>query len=804
MKLLNLIAVTVLLTAQSMVAQESAKLIPAQIISDGTSGAENTAALAFDGQISTGFKSTNATHAWTGMDLGKKCVITRLRWAPYQESGEDEETDYSSMVQLGIFEGANNRDFSDAIPLYMIPESSSDGQMEDAEVDVTRGFRYVRYVGPNNSYGYISEIEFWGYEGEGTDDRFYQPTNLPLVVINQDNMSDPSDKVTLLPAHGFVIYTTKKGKSKIIGDSCTIRGRGNYSWRGLPKKPYRVKFNSKIEMPRGGSKAKKWTLIPSYGDKTLMRNILAFDISRRFEMPYTPYCQAVDLILNGEYKGCYELCDQLEVSKNRLNIDEMVEADTIGDTVSGGYFYEYDGQMNFKSLSGWQKLSDKGKATYDVGFYTSVYNNPITIKSPNEDVMQQVQYEYLRSYLDEVELKNNDLDAGLIDCLNFDSFARFFIISEFVANTDTFFELYQYKKRGDNHVYFGPIWDCDLGFDNDNRTHTYLSNPDATGWTFENGGSAIEDWNSCGAMRTYAANLLKYAQATQSLEENWAYVRASRVISNDSLQDLITVLADSLDMSQKLNFKRWPILDAIVHNNYQALGSYDAEVGTIRSYIPRRIEWMDGKFNLTDASLTIEISNASWATVYLPIACKVPEKMMAYSVAGINEENKLILQSVSTMYPNLPYLLYASPGHYTLEGYGVTSVDEHGLGLLTGTDQGTYVPEGAYVLQNHNGHVAFYRVEDANTIAVGAGHAYLSLPLSEQNAPVRSFPLDWQADVLESVENSDGSVKIFDIAGHLIQEYDSGWTESAINGVLNQGIYIIDKGGSNRKLLLHK
>lgn len=43
----------------------------------------------------------------------------------------------------------------------------------------------------------------------------------------------------------------------------------------------------------------------------------------------------------------------------------------------------------------------------------------------------------------------------------------------------------------------------------------------------------------------------------------------------------------------ELNFKRWNILDEKVHQNYQALGSYNAEVGTVKTYINERLKTLD-------------------------------------------------------------------------------------------------------------------------------------------------------------------------------------------------------------------
>ena len=48
-----------------------------------------------------------------------------------------------------------------------------------------------------------------------------------------------------------------------------------------------------------------------------------------------------------------------------------------------------------------------------------------------------------------------------------------------------------------------------------------------------------------------------------------------------------------LKESQELNFKRWPILNNKVHMNFQALGSYEAEVKFVRDYITARLTKFD-------------------------------------------------------------------------------------------------------------------------------------------------------------------------------------------------------------------
>ena len=131
----------------------------------------NTPAHAFDGDYDTFYASMDRSRTWVGLDLGTAHVITRVGWSP--------RTSQAKRVQLGVFEGSNSPDFLDAVPLYLIPNIGTVRVMDYADVPVTRGFRYVRYVGPNDARCNIAELEFYGYEGEGVDSVWYQITNLP-------------------------------------------------------------------------------------------------------------------------------------------------------------------------------------------------------------------------------------------------------------------------------------------------------------------------------------------------------------------------------------------------------------------------------------------------------------------------------------------------------------------------------------------------------------------------------------------------------------------------------------------------
>ena len=512
----------------------------------------NTREMAFDGNLNTCFASWERSYTWAGLDLGTPHVITRVGWSP-RNDGKGEER-----VLLGVFEGANREDFMDALPLYIIKERGTIGQMSYATVDCSRGFRYVRYVGPSDARCNIAELEFYGNEGEGDDSHLTQLTNLPTVSIHTQDGVIPYDKVTDIASQIAII---SNDGTKLLYEPGGVRERGNAS-RSFPKKPYRIKFDKKQKPLDAPAKAKKWTLINNYGDKTLMRNLLAFELSRKMGMPYIPYGTAVDVLLNGEYKGCYQLCDQVEVNDGRVEITEMTPEDNTGDALTGGYFIEVDAY-----------------AHEETSWFTSTNNNPVTIKSPDEDEITTNQHEYIRQYF-------NRMENQWKTYLDLNTFLRHFLVGELAGNTDTYWSTYMYKERGESQIHTGPVWDFDLAFENDNRTYPIMS---LTDYIYRTKGSCA------GNMRQFVNKIVvNDASAKAQLKEIWGEVRQAG-LTEEYMTDYIDAWEQTLGQSQELNFLRWPIMNQYVHQNPRLWGSYQAEVQNVRRYMKERITWMDNK-----------------------------------------------------------------------------------------------------------------------------------------------------------------------------------------------------------------
>ncbi len=538
----------------------------------------NTRQMAFDGDLNTCFASWDRSYAWVGLDLGTPYVITRVGWSPRNDGLGP------GRVVLAVFEGANQPDFMDALPLFIITQQGTIGKMDYADVDCSKGFRYVRYVGPSDARCNIAELEFYGFPGEGDNSHLAQLTNLPTVSIHTLNNQEPYDKVNEIVS--YISIVSDNGKT-LLADTATTRLRGNAS-KDFPKKPYRIKFTSKHNVLGAPANAKKWTLINNYGDKTLMRNQLAFELSRRLGMPYTPFCTYVDVLLNGEYKGTYQLCDQVQVHKQRVNITEMKPTDISGDALTGGYLIEADAYAGDEKSMFW---SQKGTS--------------VTIKSPDEDEITTQQKNYIKTCYDQME-------SNWQEYLDLSTFLRHFLVGETSGNTDTYWSVFFYKHRLNDTIFTGPVWDFDIAFDNDYRTYPINNKSD---YIYRSGGSTV------GYMRTLADEIvIRNTAARELLKEIWGKAREGG-LTEEYMMQYIDDQAAMLEQSQQLNFKRWNIMNQQVHMNPRTWGSYQAEVQNVKNFLSRRIQWMDNKVGYTYVPPTgvedVEKTYIDWDSPYL-------------------------------------------------------------------------------------------------------------------------------------------------------------------------------------------
>ena len=542
---------------------------------------EHIPAHAFDGDYSTYYASFDRSNSFVGMDLSNPHIITSVAVAPRQG--------WSVRVQMAIIEGANKADFSDAIALAIIPNALPENQMSLITINTTKAFRYIRYVSPNNVRCNVAELAFYGYQSAGSNNLLPQLTNLPTLNIHTVNNAIISSKENYVAAHMILI---SNNGTTLQTDSISIRGRGNASWN-FPKKPYKIKLSTKqalLDMP---ARAKDWTLINTYGDKTIMRNLVAFHFSEAMQMPYTPQCRLVDVVLNGEYQGTYQLCDQKEVGSNRVDIEKMSPTDIELPQLSGGYFVEWDAYAYDE----------------DLYFTTNQTAIPVTVKHPKAGDIVPQQLNYLKTMTNRLESTAygsayTSATTGHRTLLDSETFLKYMLIGELSGNTDTYWSTNLYKYRNDDKFYVGPVWDVDLGFDNDNRTYPINQLND---FVYKTKGSTAN------GVIPLVNRIMSDPSMIQERKDIWAEARRSGRLTPERTLAIIDSITDVINQSQQLNFTRWDILNQYVHQNPRALGSFAAEVNALRTFVQARFVWMDKHLDYSPTSTGVEtVKQPQW------------------------------------------------------------------------------------------------------------------------------------------------------------------------------------------------
>jgi hypothetical protein len=529
---------------------------------------------AFDGNIQTIFKSEKPSNGWIGLQLDGQYKITKIGVA-FPEGSKEEE------YLLGILEGSNDPTFIDADPIYMIIDKLNENSVNYFEIKTTKKYEYIRYIGPNNKNCIIADLEIYG-EGkidtklnsimvnEEDNNYYYQASNLPLVVIHTKDAEEPYDKEHYIDATVTIIKDNKKDTEA----TAKIRLRGN-STSNLDKKPYRIKFNEK-QSPLGMlAKAKNWVLLANHCDKSLIRNKVAYKVSTLFEMKWTPNCMPVDVMLNGEYKGSYDLCDQVEMGKNRVELSEMNKKDTKEPEISGGYFLEADGWA--------PKIGDI--------HYNSTKGAVYVVKYPDEDDIIPEQIEYITKFFNaaEEEAYNN-----IIDKFDIETFCKYILIEDLCGNGETFWSTYMTKERNEDKIRFGPVWDYDLSFDNDVRVYPVL----------EKKHFLCKFGTTAGTMEDLGLKILSNEKTIEELKKIWNKYKI--IVTPDLLLKFIDEENKYIEKSQKLNFMRWDVLNKLILANPVARGSHQAEVDYLKEFIQKRYEILDEIVNIANSSFINE------------------------------------------------------------------------------------------------------------------------------------------------------------------------------------------------------
>lgn len=368
---------------------------------------------------------------------------------------------------------------------------------------------------------------------------------IPHIYITTDGGAPIDSKKDYVAAtvriDGSGAYDDYEGRT-------SVRGRGNSTWHNYPKKPYRLKLDTKASL-LGLSAEKDWVLLANYLDESLMCNAVAMKAGRLLGMPFTHHMIPVDVTLNGVYIGNYMFTEHKEVETNRIDVGEggvLLELDT--------YFDE------------------------DYKFVSSRYQLPVMIQHPDLGKMPAAD---ATAQLNQIK---NDFDIledaifdpafpgnNYLDYFDAEAFINYMIVYELTLNTEINHpkSTYLYKKAGEKYR-MGPIWDFDWGF----------------GYPFNNKHFTVYNtplfWNDGSKGSVFFSRLMEDPAMKSLFKQKWNAFKA------DSYQKLIKYTDDYANAIRDSHAR-----DYSVWKQGWASGNIDYELSRMKTWLHGRLRYVD-------------------------------------------------------------------------------------------------------------------------------------------------------------------------------------------------------------------
>ena len=331
------------------------------------------------------------------------------------------------------------------------------------------------------------------------------PYEVFQLYITTNDGSDVTSRDEYTPCH---LSLNACGAFTSFSADAQIRGRGNSSFLWYDKKPYRLKLLEKHKM-LGLAKAKSWVLLANYRDVTDLMNTFVFEMGRWLGLPYTNHTRYVEVFLNGDYRGLYQLTEQVQQGKNRVAVSD-----------DRGILISLD--------------VDDGPAEspYAADNFTSkVYRMPVCVKYPDDERFTNHTCDSVRTELARLEQAIKDRDYGQVEqLLDIPSFIKYLQIQEFVYNVELSAprSIYMHKD-GDGKWVMGPLWDFDGGYDFDwgnmYTGHTFFTDYHETVM----GSNPLKRNGQYSAVPQFFTDLFACPEFVEAYKAQWAAVKDSIV-----------------------------------------------------------------------------------------------------------------------------------------------------------------------------------------------------------------------------------------------------------------------------------
>jgi hypothetical protein len=438
--------------------------------------------------------------------------------------------------------------------------------------------------------------------------QIFTTTNLPIVkLFTNGNPLQQSPAIL----GGITITNNASGLNTVsdfpndLKSLATLNVRGSTS-SGFDQKSYSIELRDSANTAMTVNKTvlgmpteSDWILYGPYTDKTFMRNVLTYTVGREMG-EYAPRCKFVELTIDASYQGVYVMMEKIKRDSNRVDISKLTNLDNSGEEVTGGYILKVD-KFTGAFIGGFP--SSAGSFQGQTANYFFQYDYPKQITLQQED--------YIKKYVDSFEstLKSSgykDALTGYRKYINVRSFIHYFLSNELGNNVDGYrLSTYMYKKKstsGDGKLHMGPLWDFNLAYGNADY---------CDGW--RNDSWAYNQPCNQNDIPFWWKRLLQDTNYTKELKCRFTQLRKT-TLSNARLEFLIDSMINYVgNAATNRHYLKYPIIGTYVWPNYYVGNTYKEETDTLKSWINKRLAWLDNNIpgQLDANCLTTPVALAS-------------------------------------------------------------------------------------------------------------------------------------------------------------------------------------------------